>query len=214
MTVLRSRVRPSDAAFVDNRDRIEAMWAEVTAELAKLPTIGGQKYVDRHRQRGKMLVRERIDLLVDPHTPFVELSPLAAWGTDDPIGAGVVTGIGIVEGTEVAISGNDMTYRGGSANPSTLKRSGRLSEIARANRLPLITLNESAGAELPRQADIFIPGGGGFKNLTQMSKAGIPTITAVFGPSTAGRGLHPRNERPTRSSSRSEAPPISVDRHW
>ena len=156
-----------------------------------MPTIGGQRYVDRHRTRGKLLVRERIEALVDPHTPFLELSPLAAWGTQDPVGAGVVTGIGIVEGTEVGITGSDITYRGGSVNPTTLAKSARFYEIVRQNRLPVISLNESAGADLPRQADIFVPGGAQFKTLTQLSREGIPTITIGFGPATAGGAYVP-----------------------
>ncbi|MGB1823895.1 MAG: carboxyl transferase domain-containing protein, partial [Ilumatobacteraceae bacterium] len=96
---------------------MEALWATVAAEMAAVPTIGGQRYVDRHRQRGKMLARERIEQLIDPDTPFLELSPLAGWGSEFPVSAGVVNGIGIVEGTEVAITATDMTYRGGSMNP-------------------------------------------------------------------------------------------------
>ncbi len=190
-SVLRSRLDTGSEGYRSNRDAMQALWDEVAAEMATVPTVGGQRYVDRHRRRGKMLVRERIEMLVDPDTPFLELSPLAAWGTEDPVGAGTVAGIGIVEGTQVLISGSDMTYRGGSANPSTVAKGARLDEISRANRLPTITLNESAGAELPRQADIFVPGGAGFKNITQRSKLGIPSITAVFGPSTAGGAYTP-----------------------
>ena len=189
--MLRSRLDTSSQEYRANVAAMQAMWDEVAAELATVPSVGGQRYVDRHRRRGKLLVRERIELLVDPHTPFLELSPLAAWGTEDPVGAGVVVGIGIVEGTECLISGSDMTYRGGSANPSTVTKNLRADEIALVNRLPTITLNESAGAELPRQADIFVPGGAGFKNLTRRSKAGIPSITVVFGPSTAGGAYMP-----------------------
>ncbi len=190
-TPLRTRLDTTSDEYRANRDAMQALWDEVAAQLALVPTIGGRRYVDRHRSRGKMLVRERIETLVDPHTPFLELSPLAAWGTQDPIGAGSVTGIGIVEGTEVAITGSDMTYRGGSANPTTLAKVGRFYEIIKANRLPTIILNEAAGAELPRQADIFVPGGAQFKNLTQMSKMGIPSITIGFGPATAGGAYVP-----------------------
>ncbi len=159
--------------------------------MASVPTIGGQRYVDRHRRRGKMLVRERIEALVDPNTPFLELSPLAAWGTQDPVGVGSCTGIGVVEGVECAISGIDMTYRGGSGNPTTWRKGPRFYEIVRENRLPLIVLNESAGADLPRQADLFIQGGASFQDLTQMSKMGIPSITIAFGPNTAGGAYTP-----------------------
>ena len=191
MSVLRSRLDTRGEEFRANVEQMSAMWDEVAEQLASVPTIGGQRYVDRHRTRGKLLVRERIEALVDPHTPFLELSPLAAWGTKDPVGAGVVTGIGIVEGTEVAITGSDITYRGGSVNPTTLTKLSRFYEIVRQNRLPVISLNESAGADLPRQADIFVPGGAQFKHLTQLSRAGIPTITIGFGPATAGGAYVP-----------------------
>ena len=188
---LRSRLDPRSEDYRANLAAMEALWTEVEQQLVAVPSIGGQRYVDRHRKRGKMLVRERIEALVDPHTPFLELSPLAGWGTQDPIGVGIVTGIGIVEATEVAITGSDMTYRGGSANPNTLIKMARFYEIIRQNRLPTIILNEAAGAELPRQADIFVPGGEQFRNLTQMSKEGIPSITVGFGPATAGGAYVP-----------------------
>ena len=191
MTVLRSRLDTSSDEHRQNVAAMQALWDEVAEQLASVPSVGGQRYVDRHRTRGKLLVRERIEALVDPHTPFLELSPLAAWGTQDPVGAGTVVGLGIVSGTEVLVSGSDMTYRGGSANPTTVAKNLRADEIALVNRLPHITLNESAGAELPRQADIFVPGGAGFKNLTQASKAGVPSVTVVFGPSTAGGAYTP-----------------------
>ena len=115
----------------------------------------------RHHARGKLLPRERIELLVDRDAPFLELSPVAAWGTDFPVGASVVTGIGVVEGVECVIIANDPTVRGGAVNPYTLKKTQRAGEIALANRLPLINLVESGGADLPTQAEIFIPGGRG-----------------------------------------------------
>ncbi len=170
---------------------MQNLWEIVAREMATVPTIGGQRYVDRHHKRGKLLVRERIELLVDPDTPFLELSPLMGWGTQDAVGLGAVVGIGVVEGIEVMILGSDMTYRGGSSNPNTLAKSSRAYEIIRANRLPTILLQESAGAELPRQADIFVPGGAQFKELTQLSKLGIPSITVVFGPNTAGGAYVP-----------------------
>lgn len=190
-TVLPTRLDTRSDEYRRNLAAMQALWDEVAAELAKVPTIGGQRYVDRHRRRGKMLVRERIEALVDPDTPFLELSPLGGWGTGDPVGLGVVNGIGVVEGTLVAITGSDMTYRGGSTNPWTLRKGQRFYEIVRANRLPLIILNESAGADLPRQAEIFVPGGETFKNLTQLSKMGIPSICIAFGPNTAGGAYVP-----------------------
>lgn len=189
--MLRSRINTASDEFVENAAAMSELWAAVQAELASVPSIGGQRYVDRHRRRGKLLVRERIEALVDRNSPFLELNALAGWGTQDPVGAGTVTGIGIVEGTEVVISGTDITCRGGSVNPVTLAKAARAQEVARVNRLPFINLNESAGADLPRQADIFVPGGAQFKNLTRLSAAGIPTITIGFGPATAGGAYVP-----------------------
>ncbi len=100
---------------------------------------------------------------------------MAGWGTDDPLGAGLVTGIGQVSGVECVISANDPTVKGGTSSPTTIAKSLRAQEIALRNRLPLINLTESGGAELPKQADIFVPGGAAFRNLTRLSAAGIPT---------------------------------------
>ncbi len=190
-TPLASKLDPRSESFQQNADAMAHLWAEVAEQLASVPGIGGERYVDRHRKRDKMLARERIEMLVDPHTPFLELSPLAGWGTQDPVGVGIANGIGVVEGVECAITGTDMTYRGGSMNPSSVTKGQRFHEIVRENRLPLIVLNESAGADLPRQADIFVRGGESFRNLTQMSKLGIPSITVAFGPNTAGGAYTP-----------------------
>ncbi|MEM8905458.1 MAG: carboxyl transferase domain-containing protein [Actinomycetota bacterium] len=170
---------------------MQALLDEVLDAMRAVPGIGGEKYVQRHHDRGKLLVRERIELLIDRDTPFLELSPLAAWGTGDPVGAGATVGIGQVNGVECVIHGSDMTVRGGSSNPSTLRKGQRAHEIARINRMPYVDLTESAGADLPRQAEIFVPGGAGFKHLTQLSAAGIPTVSIVFGPCTAGGAYVP-----------------------
>jgi acetyl-CoA carboxylase carboxyltransferase component len=191
MKVLRSKLDTHGDDYRQNLVAMESLWAEVEALMASVPSIGGQRYVDRHRHRGKMLPRERIEQLVDADTPFLELSALAGWGTEFPIGAGSVVGIGIVEGVECAIGASDMTYRGGSMNPRSVDKGMRFQQIIRENRLPWINLNESAGADLPHQADIFIRGGESFRNQTQVSKLGIPTITAVFGPNTAGGAYTP-----------------------
>ncbi|MEU5884042.1 carboxyl transferase domain-containing protein [Spirillospora sp. NPDC047279] len=168
-----------------------AKLADLEAEHAKALEGGGEKYVARHHERGKLLARERIELLLDPDSPFLELSPLAAWGSDFPVGASVVTGIGVVEGVECMIVANDPTVRGGSSNPWTVKKSFRASDIALENRLPVINLVESGGADLPTQKEIFIPGGRMFRDLTRLSAAGIPTIALVFGNSTAGGAYIP-----------------------
>ncbi|MDX2851732.1 MULTISPECIES: acyl-CoA carboxylase subunit beta [Streptomycetaceae] len=165
--------------------------AELEAEHGKALAGGGPKYVDRHRARGKLTARERVELLLDQDSPFLELSPLAAWGSDYPVGASLVTGIGVIEGTECVITANDPTVRGGASNPWTLKKALRANEIALTNRLPLVNLVESGGADLPSQKEIFIPGGALFRDLTRLSAAGIPTVAVVFGNSTAGGAYVP-----------------------
>jgi acetyl-CoA carboxylase carboxyltransferase component len=191
MTALRSVLDEGSVGYQANRDAMLAKLAEIAAEQAKAIAGGGPKYTDRHRARGKLLARERIELLLDPGSPFLELSPLAAWGTEFAVGGSVVTGIGVVEGTECVISASDPTVRGGTSNPWTVRKSFRAHDIAVANRLPVISLIESGGADLPTQKEIFIPGGRTFRDLTRLSAAGIPTVTLVFGNSTAGGAYVP-----------------------
>ncbi len=168
-------------------EKIEALHAE----QAKAVAGGGEKYVARHRERGKLTARERIELLVDEGSAFLELMPLAGWGSDFAVGASMVTGIGVVEGVECMIVANDPTVKGGALNPWTLRKSFRAGEIAERNFLPLINLTESGGADLPTQKDIFIPGGKGFRDLTRASARKQPTISVVFGNSTAGGAYVP-----------------------
>ena len=191
MPVLADRVDTDAPEFAARRDALLELLAEIDAQLALARGGGGEKYVERHRQRGKLLARERIELLLDPDSPFLELSPLAAWGTTYPVGASVVTGIGVVEGTEVLVVANDPTVRGGATNPWTARKSGRAAQIAEENRLPVVNLVESGGADLPTQSEIFIPGGRGFRDLTRKSAKAIPTIALVFGNSTAGGAYIP-----------------------
>ncbi len=191
MTVLPDRVDLRSPDAQANSEAMLGQLALVEQQLDAARAGGGQKYVDRHRARGKLLARERIELLLDRDAPFLELMPVAAYGSSFPVGASVVTGIGLVEGVEVLVIANDPTVRGGASNPYSSKKVGRAMEIARENRLPLVNLVESGGADLPTQAEIFIPGGAMFHNLTQMSAAGIPTIALVFGNSTAGGAYVP-----------------------
>jgi acyl-CoA carboxylase subunit beta len=191
VSVLATSLDPTGADFIANRAALLDKIAQLDADHAQAVAGGGPKYVQRHHDRGKLLVRERVELLVDPGSPFLELSPLAAWGTDYTIGASLVTGIGAVNGVECVISGSDPTVRGGASNPYTLKKTLRAHQIALENRLPLIGLVESGGADLPTQKDIFIPGGQVFRDLTRLSAAGIPTIALVFGNSTAGGAYLP-----------------------
>ncbi|MGW4690629.1 acyl-CoA carboxylase subunit beta [Streptomyces sp. NPDC004244] len=191
MTRLGTALDPRSPEYGAARTAALERLAAVDAEHAKALLGGGEKYTARHRARGKLLARERVELLLDPDTPFLELSPLAAWGSDYPVGASIVTGIGTVEGVECVITANDPTVRGGASNPWTLKKALRANEIARQNRLPLVSLVESGGADLPSQKEIFIPGGAVFRDLTRLSAAGIPTVAVVFGNSTAGGAYIP-----------------------
>jgi acetyl-CoA carboxylase carboxyltransferase component len=191
MTVLGSSVDPGAASYRVNRDAMLAKLADLGKEHAKAIAGGGPKYTDRHRARGKLLARERIELLVDHGAPFLELSTLAAWGTEFATGGSVVTGVGVIEGTECVISASDPTVRGGTSNPWTVRKSFRAHDIALANRLPFVSLIESGGADLPTQKEIFIPGGRTFRDLTRLSAAGLPTVTLVFGNSTAGGAYVP-----------------------
>ncbi len=189
--MIRSIVDTASPEFAANREAMLAKLDELAAEQAKAVAGGGEKYVERHRRRGKLLARERIELLLDPDTPFLELSPLAAWGTGYHVGGSLITGIGVVEGVECLIVANDPTVKGGASNPSSLKKGLRAAEIAAENRLPTINLVESGGADLPTQKEIFIPGGATFRNLTTASAAKRPTIALVFGNSTAGGAYLP-----------------------
>jgi len=188
---LLSKLDSKSDHFRKNREAVLAQLAELEKLLAAARAGGGEKNVVRHHQRGKLLVRERIELLVDRDAPFLELSPFAAAGTEYEVGAAVVTGIGVVSGVECFISGNDPTVRGGAVNPYTLRKSLRGLEICKQNRLPNIMLTESGGADLPRQSEIFLPGGASFRDLTQLSASGIPSISLVFGNSTAGGAYTP-----------------------
>jgi acyl-CoA carboxylase subunit beta len=191
MSVVPDEVDERSEAYAANRAALLEAIARHDEQLALANAGGGEKYVARHRGRGKMLVRERIEYLLDPDAPFLELSPLAAWGTDFPVGAGLVTGIGVVEGVECVISANDATVRGGASGPAGVKKSLRALEIAIENRLPFISLTESGGADLPHQSDIFIPGGQTFHDITTLSAMGVPTMSIVFGNSTAGGAYQP-----------------------
>ena len=191
MTILRTAVNTNSPEYVAAAEAMATKLAEVNAETAKALAGGGDKYVARHHERGKLLARERIELLIDPDSPFLELCPLAAWGSDFTVGASLVTGIGVVEGVECMIVANDPTVKGGTSNPWTLRKVLRANDIAFKNRLPVISLVESGGADLPTQKEVFVPGGQMFRDLTRLSAAGIPTIALVFGNSTAGGAYIP-----------------------
>jgi acyl-CoA carboxylase subunit beta len=191
MTVLRSTLDTRAPAYEESVAAMTAKLTDIDAELAKALAGGGEKYVERHHARGKMTPRERIESLVDPDSPFLELCPLAAWGSEFQVGASLVIGIGAVSGVECLIVANDPTVKGGTSNPWTLRKILRANQIAFQNRLPVISLVESGGADLPTQKEVFIPGGQMFRDLTRLSAAGIPTIALVFGNSTAGGAYVP-----------------------
>ncbi|QNG19726.1 acyl-CoA carboxylase subunit beta [Rhodococcus triatomae] len=191
MTALNSTLDTGSDEYAEAAKAMAAKLDELDTDYAKALGGGGEKYVERHHKRGKLLARERIELLLDPDSPFLELSALAAWGSEFPVGASVVVGIGVVEGVECLIVANDPTVRGGASNPWTLRKVFRANEIAQQNRLPVISLVESGGADLPTQKEVFIPGGKMFRDLTRASAAGIPTIALVFGNSTAGGAYIP-----------------------
>ncbi|UPU44748.1 MULTISPECIES: acyl-CoA carboxylase subunit beta [Rhodococcus] len=191
MSVIRSTLDTNSEVYKTATSTMNTKLAEIEVEHAKALAGGGEKYTERHHKRGKLLARERIELLLDQDSPFLELCPLAAWGSDFPVGASTVVGIGVVEGVECLIVANDPTVRGGASNPWTLRKGFRANDIAMQNRLPVISLVESGGADLPTQKEVFIPGGRMFRDLTQLSAAGIPTIALVFGNSTAGGAYIP-----------------------
>jgi acetyl-CoA carboxylase carboxyltransferase component len=191
MQVLRSRVDRRSEEFASNYRASVDRLTEFEALQAQARMGGGQKYIDRHRARGKLLVRERIELLLDRDSHFLEFSTLAAWGTDKNLGANAVTGLGVISGVECIISANDPTSQAGSSNRYSLAKTLRAQDISRENRLPLINLVESGGADLPDQAEVFITGGKWFRNLTQLSRLGIPSVALVFGSSTAGGAYVP-----------------------
>ncbi|CAN5754554.1 carboxyl transferase domain-containing protein [soil metagenome] len=191
MSVLNSDVDTASSTYLQNREVQSAGLAALNEQLELVAAGGGQRYVQRHHDRGKLLVRERIELLVDRDAPFMELSALAAWGTEFNVGAAIVTGVGVVSGIETMIIAHDPTVRGGTMNPYTLRKNLRALDIATVNRLPVVYLVESGGADLPTQSDLFVDAGRIFQKLTALSSMGIPTISLVFGNSTAGGAYVP-----------------------
>lgn len=196
MTIIESSVNPRSKEFKANAATFEERLQVLRERKAYVMRGGGEAHVARHHKRGKLLVRDRIDLLVDPATAFLELSPLAAWGQYDNevLAAGIVTGIGIVHGTPVMVIANDATVKGGSFYRETVKKHVRAQEIAEANRLPCIYLVDCGGANLPQQDQVFPDKdhfGNTFLRQCRMSAAGLPQISAVFGGCTAGGAYIP-----------------------
>jgi 3-methylcrotonyl-CoA carboxylase beta subunit/propionyl-CoA carboxylase len=196
MDAIESHVNPADPGFKTNHDRMQQLVAQLRDRLAVVGNGGGPKYLQRHREQGKLPVRERIDTLIDPGSPFLELSPLAAFDMYDngAPSAGIVTGIGRVSGREVLIVANDATVKGGTYYPTTVKKHIRAQQIALENRLPCVYLVDSGGAFLPLQAEVFPDRehfGRIFFNQARMSAERIPQIAVVMGSCTAGGAYVP-----------------------
>jgi acetyl-CoA carboxylase carboxyltransferase component len=190
-TPIISRAAVNDKEFEANAAAMKILVDDVAQLHHQLLDGGGSTYVERHRSRGKMMVRERLEALVDPGTAVLELCPLAGLETADPVGGGVVVALAEISHTQCLVIANDPTVRGGTTSPTTIRKLLRAMDVAETNRLPLVILVESGGADLPRQADVFVPGGEQFRRLTQLSAQGIPTICVVFGSSTAGGAYLP-----------------------
>src|SRR6187402_2024361 len=185
-----------DDTFERRRARMEGLVAELRERTALVARGGGEKATERHRSRGKLTARERIDRLVDPGTAFLELNALAAWELYDGAApsAGIVTGIGVVEGQECVVVANDATVKGGSYFPLTVKKHLRAQEVAEQNNLPCVYLVDSGGAFLPLQAEVFPDRehfGRIFYNQARMSAERIPQIAVVMGSCTAGGAYVP-----------------------
>jgi 3-methylcrotonyl-CoA carboxylase beta subunit/propionyl-CoA carboxylase len=196
MDVIDSQIDTRSELFRTNHARLTALVAELRERTALVRRGGGDRYVQRHRDQGKLPVRERIDRLLDPASPFLELSPLAAWDLydNDAPAAGIVTGIGRVSGREVLIVANDATVKGGTYYPMTVRKHVRAQEVALQNRLPCVYLVDSGGAFLPLQAEVFPDRdhfGRIFFNQARMSAERIPQIAVVMGSCTAGGAYVP-----------------------
>jgi acetyl-CoA carboxylase carboxyltransferase component len=196
MPVLESHLDTKSAEFQANHARMDGLVAELRERLVLARAGGGPEAVKRHREQGKLLVRERIERLLDPSTPFLEIGALAAFGLYDGAApsAGIVTGIGRVRGREVMVVANDATVKGGTYFPLTVKKHLRAQEIAADNRLPCLYLVDSGGAFLPLQAEVFPDRdhfGRIFYNEARLSAAGVPQISVVLGSCTAGGAYVP-----------------------
>lgn len=196
MKVIQSRINPSSEEFRQNREAMAGLVADLQTELDRARSERSEKARSRHREQGKLPVQERLDLLLDPHTPFLEIAPLAAKGMyDNKVhGAGIRGGIGVVEGREVLVNASDAMVKGGTLYPMGVKKSLRLQQIAMENRLPVVNMIDSGGAYLPLQSEVFPDaddGGRVFYNQAHMSAKGIPQITAVMGLCTAGAAYIP-----------------------
>jgi len=196
MSHLQTRIDKQSEDFLANQKYYQILLNTLRERMAEFTSSGRQELIERHHLRGKVLVRDRVDLLVDAGTPFLEFSPLAAWGQykNQLPSAGIVTGIGIVSGTPCVIIANDATVKGGSFYEETVKKHVRAQEIAAENRLPCIYLVDCGGANLPQQDKVFPDRdhfGNTFHRQCNMSASGLPQLSVVFGGCTAGGAYIP-----------------------
>jgi len=196
MPILETKVDRKSAEFTANAQALRSLAAELRERQAKVALGGGEAARAKHVARGKLLPRDRVEMLLDPGSPFLELSPLAAYGMygDESPGAGIITGIGRVAGRECLIVCNDPTVKGGTYYPITIKKHLRAQKVAEENRLPCIYLVDSGGAHLPSQDEVFPDQehfGRIFFNQANMSAAAIPQIAVVMGSCTAGGAYVP-----------------------
>jgi acetyl-CoA carboxylase carboxyltransferase component len=193
MATIKSRINPNSGSFKENYLRMSAKIEELKKHLQKSQYQGQEKHIERAKAKGKLTARERIEMVLDLDSPFLELLPLAGLGVQGGFGTGgtMVAGIGFVSGKICMVTANVGTNKGGAIDIATLQKALRINEIAVENNLPAINLVESAGANLPDQAKIFNLGGNNFKEITRRSKKGLQTISIVFGNSTAGGAYIP-----------------------
>jgi acetyl-CoA carboxylase carboxyltransferase component len=201
VATLRSKLDTGSEQFARNRDDMLEQLSEIDKLNLEAAEGGGERSMTRLRSRGKLPIRERISAVIDPDSPFYEISPLAAYSSDYTVGAGLVMGIGVIEGTECMIMGNDPTVLGGAITAFAGKKIMRAIQISRENRLPYVQFVESAGGDLRgsedperqmrEQVDHFGESGRLFYDVTELSKLGIPSIAVVFGSSTAGGAYQP-----------------------
>src|SRR3954470_20095044 len=196
MPILETKVDRKSAEFAGNAQALRSLAAELRDRQAEVALGGGDAARAKHVARGKLLPRDRVEMLLDPGAPFLELSPLAAWGMygDDSPGAGIITGIGRISGRECLVVCNDPTVKGGTYYPVTVKKHLRAQRVAEENRLPCVYLVDSGGAHLPSQDEVFPDQehfGRIFFNQANLSAAGIPQIAVVMGSCTAGGAYVP-----------------------
>jgi acetyl-CoA carboxylase carboxyltransferase component len=192
MNPLPTRVDPRAADYQRNREQNLAAVEQLYAHLARARAGGGEKYVKRHLARGKLLPRQRVELLLDRDSFFLELLPLAGMHQSGRVPGGAsIAGIGLINGIECMITASEATVQGGAIGAIGLRKSARVAEISAENRLPTVHCIESAGADLPDQAEIFVPGGAAFREITRRSRQRLPTISLVFGSCTAGGAYIP-----------------------